>query len=506
MIYTDPYTGEQRYKQDIFDDYQVGLGENSWYINKSLKECPPNIFQKLQTDMYAIAFVCSCGHEQINPRIKGNYQCPKCDNSSFYDVANFECEDNVLLANVDQEPEFCLDDTKASAKIFVNIPVSIDLVRNKVIFQKNEVYTLSISLSDASEYSDGKNISSDVKEYTHHKLLEYIAQHYLKHKLLDYETYFLDKTYKQLRKGVLFFLKYSGFKHAEFIRWPIDEEMYNNGGVSKTPERFLEYVRAYRTERSIKSALYSRYMMEVQVGRFDALTPFVICRTLKDPNHIVRLLKNEFTFSYQAPFSNTVSTAGYIRFIEFLRNFYTEKQIVRIFESIGSDTWLWEDSQRMINSIFDYERVSQVFIPPRANIRAIHDNLVRAVELAEVNDISVDFLYPNQVRAPCIPWQDYEIVLPKGSEELIVWSKVLSNCLYGYIEDVYNAYSTVYGVYLNNELTYAIEIRYGRLQQFRAKYNAEPDEKAKKAIGKWYKHFFLMSEDSDSIKKENGNG
>lgn len=523
MIYTDPYTGEQEYKYDIFDDYQVGLGKNSWYIKKPLQECH-SVFQSIQTDIYAHAFICKCGHEEINPPKIKNYRCPVCDSSGFYNVEDFYCKDDVLLANVDEDPELHLDQSTASLRLFVKVPQSIDLSRDKVVFQKEEVFLLRIELDGGKQSEDGMKVSEDVKEYAHHRLLHFIALHYLQHKLIGYDRYFLDKTYPQLRKGVLFFLKYPEFRHVEFIKWPMDEDLYHEGGLSKRPEVFLEYIRAYRTERSIKRALYRRYLSDISVGKFDAVTPYVLCRTFKDPNLLCSLLESNFVITYQTELNLKSSANRHIRLIEFLQRFYSEKQLVSILskgrkhlwlledntrmqvsESVSvsvNETWLWEDSVRMLNS-FELVRIMEIFSPPRANMRAIHDALVYSVNLAEANYISVAYNFSEEVKKPCVLWEEiYEMILPKDSNELVDWSKSLNNCLYSYVSDVYEGDTLIYGVKINGELVYAIEIKNGQLSQFKGKYNAEPDEKVRRAIGLWYIWFFTMSKENNLEDKE----
>lgn len=525
MIYTDSYTGEEKYRHDVFDDYQVGLGKNSWYIKKPLHTCINNLFQAVETDMYAHAFICKCGHEVINPPMIKNYRCPVCESNGFYGVEDFCRKDNVLLANVDTDPVFHLDQSTATLRLFVQVPQSIDLSRDKVIFRKKEVYVLRIELDGGEQSEDGMQVSADVKEHAHHRLLYFIARHYLKHKLIGYDRYFLDKTYPQLRKGVLFFLKHSMFRHAEFIRWPMDEDLYHEGGFRKTPEVFLEYIRAYRTERSVKRALYQKYISEISVGKFDLLTPYVLCRTIKDPNHICSLLESNFVISYQSESNLKSSASGHIGLIEFLLRFYSEKQLVNLLnkgskhtwlleqnrrtqesESVSvivRDTWLWEDSVRMLNS-FEIARITEIFRPPRANMRAIHDALVYSVNLAEANLVSVTYDFPEKVKKPCVFWEEtYGIILPKDSNELVDWSKSLNNCLYSYVSDVYEGDTLIYGVKIKSELVYAIEIKNGQLWQFRGKYNAEPDEQAGRAIGLWYSCFFTTLKERNLEDKEN---
>lgn len=493
MIYTNPYTGKNEYKHDIFDDFPVGLGKNSWFLKKPLSECT-NLFQACDTDMVAYAYICKCGHEIINPPQERNYRCPECDNIRFYDVSSFNQRNNVFLANVDMEPEFYLDETIATIKLFVNIPKSIDLARNKVIFKKEKVYEKNISLLDARESVDTSDISNDVKEYAHHRLLDFIAKNYLKKKLIGYDQYFLDKTYPQLRKGVRFFLEHSDFKHAEFIKWsPMDEDLYHEGGVvgSKTPEKFLEYVRAYRTERSVKRTLYKRYMSEISVGTFDVVTPYVICRNFKDPNHICTLLESDLTFSYRMSESVRGSAASYTQFIEFLLHFYSEKQMVRILQSIKGDNWLWTDSVRMLN-IFEIERISNIFRPSKANIKEIHDRLVYARDLAEANCISVKYEFSEDIKKPCGVWhKKYEIVLPEDSNELVSWSKTLKNCLYSYVADVYEGNTSIYGVKMKGELLYAIEVQNYALIQMKGKYNADPSKEVQSSLHSWHQYFFI---------------
>ena len=494
----DHVTQQLYYEEHPLDDYPVGIGGNSWYLKVPLSTCR-NLF--LDACNYQVhAYACKCGKERVfisdNSVSHLSYVCSRCDNNGFLDVAQLDLYGEYSI-NIDTPAEYAIEGDKAIARVFVSVPKSVDLARGeRVIYEKKKIFEIEKSLVtiDETVYSGWEKVSTDALAKVEHNLLYYIGEHHLKESMHDYDTLRIkQRSFPQLRKAILWFLKYPEFKHSEFFLWVMDDDLYYNGGIEKSPIHFLEYIRSYRTEKSIKRTLYKRYQQELTMGKFHPITPYIICRVFTDPNNVVKMLDNyNFIFTWHSNYQSlALCAASHIRLIEFLKESYSEKQIVNMFENMGDSPEYWEDSVQMFNNLFYIEQISEHFTLPRANVREIHDELVRSRYLTGSNHKLVEFSYTKIQLKPCGVWEkNFQIVLPQTSDELYLWSKHLHNCLYGYIDSVYEHDTTIYGVKEGNVLMYAIEIQNGSLIQMKGAYNTEPNEEIKKSLNRWYQHYF----------------
>ncbi len=81
-------------------------------------------------------------------------------------------------------------------------------------------------------------------------------------------------------------------------------------------------------------------------------------------------------------------------------------------------------------------------------------------------------------------------MLPQTSDELVQWSLILNNCLYGYVEYVSTQKSTIFGVKKENHLLYAIEIENGAIRQMYGRYNSKTEGTDHSSLVAWHKYHF----------------
>ena len=78
-----------------------------------------------------------------------------------------------------------------------------------------------------------------------------------------------------------------------------------------------------------------------------------------------------------------------------------------------------------------------------------------------------------------IPLGDYTLVLPKNNIFLKSWSKVLHNCIGNsshYGDEFQNGGNILYGLYKDDVVNFAIEIRNKEIVQFEGKYRKKPSD------------------------------
>jgi len=491
---TIPFTTQ---RETILDDIRIGFGKNSWYVILPLSSCR-NLFEKEDTGFYAQAFVCKCGTTEIFVTNKSNkvasYICPACENNRFFTLERLTNKYGDLLVNIEHDAKLSIEQGIASAKVYLDIPKSIDLSANRVVLEKRLVYELQIELHGGKErHTDVYKVSPDVMQTTHMALLNYIYEHYLTHKLKN-NILLAEKmvTSSQIRKTVKFFLQYPLFDDAIFLFWRhMDAELYNTVAEPKEAENFLAFIRNHRTEKSIRRSLYNRYFHALEHGKFDPLTPYVICHFFTDINHICRLLNvHDLCFSYDIE-ENFMHTATlHIELLTFLQKFFSEKALVRLFTQ-SEDLSLWEDCLSMYSNLSETEAFLEHFRKPKANITAIHNELIRVGHFAEHKWEKLDFSYTKETEVCCLLWHNrLDIRLPRTSLELIEWSKKLNNCLYGYIDHIYHGLTTIFGVFIDNKLTYAIEIKENKIIQMEKANNNPIEGRDLNALMAWHKKYF----------------
>ena len=230
----------------------------------------------------------------------------------------------------------------------------------------------------------------------------------------------------------------------------MDKELYLDIQEQKNVEHALAYILNGREEKSIKKSLYRRYMHEIEDGKFDTLAPYIICQVFTDPNHICKLLDNHnLVFTYNDSLNIQNEALLHIGLIGFSKEYFSEKTLANMFKRTHRDISLREDSVSMYSTLVETEYLLEHFQKPKANVVAIHNALIRAGHYAEYSPEELDFSYTKDIKKCCVFWHNrLEIRLPQTSFDLMDWSKILDNCLYGYIYLVFSIKQLPYLVYL----------------------------------------------------------
>jgi PcfJ-like protein len=78
--------------------------------------------------------------------------------------------------------------------------------------------------------------------------------------------------------------------------------------------------------------------------------------------------------------------------------------------------------------------------------------------------------------------EDLKIEVPKNTKDLYSYSSKMSNCIWSYGDRVKQGQCDLLAIYRNEELLYNISIANQEISQFKAKYNAEPNEADKQKV------------------------
>ncbi len=377
---------EAKCKENPTDDLQVSIGKNSWYLKLSLFAC-----RNLLAEDYGYrvhSFACKCGSERVFISGKETenmrYRCRECGNSLYLDASNVEQYGKEIL-RIDPNVVCAIEEKNASIRVYIEVPVNVDLAAGeKICYEKKKIAEITVILNRDIEmrYVGREKVTSDVIRRMESVLWRYIVEHYFHmHETVYHHVVHMPLT--QLREVVSRLLRYPELKHSEFLFWVMDDEFYHNGGTHKQPKVFLSHICNSRVEKSVNRALYERYRKELERGRFYPLTPYIVCRAFMNPNYIVRLLKQqEFVLTRDSNYQSiALKAAMHLRFIDFLKERYGEKRLVKMFEKMGQDCSYWEDSVEIYANLFARELIENNFLTVRANVRMIHDELIRCTNM-----------------------------------------------------------------------------------------------------------------------------
>lgn len=70
------------------------------------------------------------------------------------------------------------------------------------------------------------------------------------------------------------------------------------------------------------------------------------------------------------------------------------------------------------------------------------------------------------------------------------WAGILHNCMAGYADRIESGQSVIYGIFREDKLCYAVEIRDGDIIQYSGKYNSEIGESDRDTIIMWHTRHF----------------
>ncbi len=275
-------------------------------------------------------------------------------------------------------------------------------------------------------------------------------------------------------------------KSTDFYHWKEVDTLLPDENIAYDITQGIAKISNYRTERSVKKAVYTEYLRQMdRVCSFHPGCIYVFSRTITDPNILVKLL--------------SLPSLRYINdqwiemetFILFLKHYYSEKQISKLFEiDVREDRafYMLRDTLNML--IYDYDEINEYFSKVKCTIEAIHDEFSHCQsqrEIAQADEYS--FIYTKEELEKCIFFNGYKVQLPKSNIELFDWGESLHNCLLNYASAVKNRLSVIYGFYSEDELIFAVEIKNNRIVQSSSKYNAELDAEEKFVLYEWFGRF-----------------
>jgi hypothetical protein len=318
----------------------------SWKLTTDFDKQRHLFFEKIETGYIIQSYICSCGYNHFIVKHSSqsiSYRCKKCRNTNFYDAHDADRDIFSFLANNSDIKINYRYDLKQShkeiiSKQYITIPKDINFLKKEVIFREKTLYALSLNFDGKLEeiyhldYDERifERLKSDITHYINSTNCCNLPQHADKKMTMDM---------------IIFFLKNRHLKEFEFYYW---SETWRLCDRDFTVNDALLHIANYPKEKSIKRALYNNYNYQLENNmRFISIFIDAFTHSIEDINIIVKLIELH-GFYDDGEYSITSDQLG--NFIEFLKRYYSEKQILLCFSKMMEDfdKELFEDTLKML--------------------------------------------------------------------------------------------------------------------------------------------------------------
>ena len=368
-------------------------------------------------------------------------------------------------------------------------------VASKVSYKSKVISQYSLFIDDRVQ-SFKKLLLDEAKESLYNyvmmnksKTIEWIDDNELKEFSID------DKL-----KYLTFFLKNSHLKEYRFFFWKMDS-LHNHTIKYKTQVKMLEFIADNRKEKSIKKALYQGYENSINyIGYYYPYSDYIFSRSIKNIDLLIKLY-GIYPAIKQHIFTDETFTVA-IEFIQFLKQYYTEKQIVRLFIEDMQDVKEyknrlnnWRDTLRMLQTRNAFGSLEEHFSKVKLTTKKLHDEIVRVFHIVSYElDARESFEYEEVYLSACCTYKKLEFRLPLTVKELSLWAKMLHNCMFGYSRRIHEQRSIIYGVFREEELLYAVELNGFRILQAKAVSNNSVPVEDMNVINGWKNNILMITQ------------
>ena len=432
-------------------------------------------------------------------------QCDFCGNERYLDMKSLLFESKTRYwSNVKWDYEKKIDTNSWSIVSFLNIP-KFDENIQKIVIEKLELSRFVIEKNGNSSYVE---YVEKVKYFLKKILVideEYfIVEKILKNKMSQNIANFMLKNPseslawlegEEKLENILFFLKNPKLRFKDIIYWQNKEYFLDFLSEYQYLEPSLAYILNHRKEKSVRKAQFKSYKKMMSEGGYSPMADYIFSRTIEDVNHLLRALNMDTDIKKKLFLGcNIVNT--YL-FIDFLKKYYEEKHIVKFWLSITKDDlnhFLLRDTTDMFNTKELREELIKRFRKTALNIRSIHHELTNCSRELKIENQEKaileysDFIFDSQVTRENITY-----MLPMSSKILHSWGISLGNCIYSYFHKVSMGKTIIFGLFIDEKLTYAIEIVNHKIVQASSSYNRPIPKLDREKIDKWFKEVYLKN-------------
>lgn len=445
-------------------------------------------------------YFCKCGENRILPLQNNDYpdyNCKNCQNDYFLTYEKFQDlqqhmyskDFNITCTLLKSERYRCLSS--------IYIP-RYDNSTASIIFEKKELAKMSLNSDFKIQFHYLDKELKDKKVYDFHSAskFENVILQEMKASLLKYlmnkdrkmmqkiKNYFPDADIHTLEMA-LFMYKNPQLEDVElFFFQNLLEQFTQTTSLQGLFEEML-----YDSPKSIKSAFYKGYKDFLNIApEYD----FIVLELFSNPNFTRELLS--------IPAENKKLFMGYVKFKEylnimhFLKSILNQKQLFTLLKEALStrdalDKWV-DTINMLVKATNNLDVVANELSLNKVNLQTLHDDVARVVNFylmeEKSKNILKDFDYPQVYLRFETDYKGLQFKLVKNPKQLYEWAQTLHNCLSGYVDKVSQNLTTIIGVYIDDTIAYALEIKQDRLVQAKAKYNKSIPNYDNTIVDEWY--------------------
>ena len=458
----------------------------AWKLIVAFDEQKHLFYEKIQTAYLIEAYICSCSSVEFiikNPEQTLEYRCKTCKNTNFYS-ANYAWSNSrdfvEKYKNLHLTYEYVVknDCNSVNSVYTTSIPKSIDFLKGKILFAKKTLHSLTITREGELQENYFLQFDKEVAQTVAQNLTHYIN----KNNCFDLPML---KDKELSLTAAIFFLKNRHLREFEFYFWDDIDELPL---IELSIEDALGYVSHYRSEKSVKRSVYQNYLQQlVDNKKYNFTFVEVFCKNIKDSNILSMLLQLKLKpFLYK-----DISRDGLREMIIFLKQYYLEKQIAKLFISTESESTddLFRDA--ICEFYENRDVIKRTFKKVACNIRSLHDEIIRCLMQASYKAIQNKKLaYSKESKKFCVSIDSYKIQLPKNGQELYDWAQKLHNCMAGYFQRISSRETILYCFFQENTPKFAVEISDGKIIQASGVCNDRLSSDENDILSKWHERFF----------------
>ena len=289
-----------------------------------------------------------------------------------------------------------------------------------------------------------------------------------------------------------FFLVNSHLKELDFFFWGNFRSFHKSSIKYPTVMQMLDHIYNNRKEKSIKRSCFQSYHKAI-IEHYNPKADYLFSRLIEDPNHLREYIAIDHRIKNQL--FDDIRAEEVASFFTFLKRHYADKSIKKLWIGLALGTvrgGIVRDTIKMFSDESMQEVIERHFCKPAPDFEVLHEEFIRLNRLRKIGKRGrLDFGYhPNDIKAQA-EIDDYSFKLPQTVYLLDEWARKLHNCMFSYSNAIKDRRTVIYGVFVQDTLKYAIEIKGDRIVQALGVSNSSIGAEDREVIGRWFRDVYL---------------
>ena len=447
----------------LWPEFQI---DNSWIV-EGTKDNYDNL--------YYHQFCSECGSYEI---IKVGYYKQK--NSSL-DFTCKNCKNRDFISNTKLFPN------ALKYKLYYKETKNVHLIMayiNMPMNKNKEIYNTRVILFKYKFYK-----KDSVKLFNFFINKHFKTYIFYKNTSIDFVNSCLEKLSKKVKTTYIIPNRIDNFKKLKEQPYKIFEILSKKKNYIDFELNLLSYNVPYQTfddyvkylcgnfnTKSMKRIIYNYLNKNINGELTDPIQwPYIFCQSFEDINiirhlliRIDQVLEEFLVYEYRE--------YDLIKSIKILKKYYDENRIKKLIISNCSSFVFEKFIEIGLDYKYDFSKI-------KCTSNDLYNHLSKV--FCEQFTGSTKFNYSNWKLKKEIQIHDLIFKLPKDSDELFEWGESLNNCLVLYKSQILNGTDTIYGIFKNKKLVYAVNIVNNQIQEVSGKNNSSVRDEDLEIINKW---------------------